>query len=332
LLFFAVNSGSLSHRSLLRTDFNGQTTTFAYDSDGRLATKTYPDSAAVSYTYTEHGQLSIVTDSNGVIEYGYDNLNRLARVTRRDSLSNFLSEITYGYDWNGNRTSLTVNNGMTTETTTYTFDELNRLASVTDASGVTEYTYDNVGNRETVTYPNLTVASYTYDQLNRLKRLQNNKTSGEIISSYAYELGPAGNRLSVTENTDRRVEYSYDELYRLTNEDIYDDGATLTEAISYTYNEVGNRLTKTDNNGTISYSYDANDRLLTAGGTTFAYDDNGNTRSKTDAAGTVYYDYDYENRLVQVDDPIGGLTDYTYDFEEEKGSGLHIDKVPPFMI
>jgi YD repeat-containing protein len=47
---------------------------------------------------------------------------------------------------------------------------------------------------------------------------------------------------------------------------------------SYSYDPVGNRLTKTDTGGTISYSYDANDRLLTAGGSSFNYDANGNRR------------------------------------------------------
>jgi RHS repeat-associated protein len=186
---------------------------------------------------------------------------------------------------------------------------------VTDPdSNITTYTYDNIGNRETTTYPNNTQANYVYDPLNRLIYLENRDLAlNSVISSYTYDLGPAGNRLAVTEHSGRRVEYAYDDLYRLVRESIYDDGVTLADDISYTYDAVGNRLTKTDYNGTINYSYDANDRLLSAGGTAFTYDNNGNTLSKTDANGMVSYAYDFENRLTEINDPAAGLTTYTYD-------------------
>jgi RHS repeat-associated protein len=212
----------------------------------------------------------------------------------------------------GNRTSLTVASG----TTSYTFDELNRLETVTDPDGgVTAYTYDAVGNRASVTYPNGTVAEYTYDALNRLTYLENRKSSGEVISSYAYTLGPAGNRVQVVENNGRTVDYTYDGLYRLVQEDI-SDAANGAETIAYTYDAFGNRLTKTDGSGTIVYAYDANDRLISetgpAGAYTYAYDANGNTLEKSDGADSIYYTYDSENRLIQVDDGTS-ITAYTYD-------------------
>ncbi len=53
--------------------------------------------------------------------------------------------------------------------TTYAYDALNRLTSVTDPlSHVVSYGYDAVGNRTTKTKADGTVISYTYDELNRL--------------------------------------------------------------------------------------------------------------------------------------------------------------------
>jgi RHS repeat-associated protein len=256
-----------------------------------------------------------VKDASGTIEYAFDDLNLPSAVTRFDAAMTFANRIEYGYDYNDNLTSLTVDNGTTVESTAYTFDALNRLDTVTDPdSNITTYTYDNVGNRETVTYPNNTQASYLYDSLNRLTYLENRDlTLNSVISSYTYDLGAAGNRLAVTEHTGRRVDYAYDDIYRLVEERIFDDGVTLADDITYTYDDVSNRLTKTDNGGTIAYSYDANDRLLSAGGTSFTYDSIGNTLSKTDPNGTVSYAYDYENRLAEINDPTVGLTTYAYD-------------------
>ena len=48
---------------------------------------------------------------------------------------------------------------------TYTYDELNRLSTLPDASGQTMYGYDDVGNLQGYTYPNGVTTSYNYDTL-----------------------------------------------------------------------------------------------------------------------------------------------------------------------
>ena len=131
--------------------------------------------------------------------------------------------------------------------------------------GITTYTYDAVGNRASITYPNSTVAQYTYDSLNRLTNQLNRTGAAATISSYVYTLGAAGNRTRVVEDTGRIVDYTYDAVYRLIREQIT-DGTDIT-TIDYTYDPVGNRLTKTvvtsAGTTTTTYVYDNNDRLLT---------------------------------------------------------------------
>ena len=284
-------------------DFNSDTTTYTCDSNNRVTQKTYQDGSSVSFTYTPTGQMATVLDSRGLTSFTYDQRDRLLQRTDPDGIS-----ISYTYDAVGNRTSVTVPSG----TTTHTFDELNRLETVTDPEGgVTTYTYDTVGNRASVAYPNGTKAFYTYDALNRLIILVNQRSDTSIISSYTYTLGLAGNRTRVEENTGRIVDYTYDALYRIVQENIT-DAVLGNETISYTYDPVGNRLTKTDSSRTTNYTYDANDRLLTEGGNIYTYDDNGNTLRKSDGVHSTTYDYDYENRLASAQTP-SSLIDYEYD-------------------
>src|SRR5262249_25773012 len=142
-----------------------------------------------------------------------------------------------------------------------------------------------------------------------------------VISSYRYIMDPAGNRLRVVEDTGRTDDYTYDPLYRLTEEKIADPAAG-NRTIDYTYDPVGNRITRTDSaEGTTSYVYDADDRLLTEtlGGqvTGYTYDANGNTLTKDGPTGNVAYTWDAESRLVGVDTDGNGSIDVTNRYDAD---------------
>jgi uncharacterized protein RhaS with RHS repeats len=55
---------------------------------------------------------------------------------------------------------------------------------------------------------------------------------------------------------------------------------------------VGNRLQQVGPQGVVSYSYDAADQLVSAGGTTFSYDAHGNLVMRSGSWGTVSYSWD----------------------------------------
>jgi len=71
---------------------------------------------------------------------------------------------------------------------------------------------------------------------------------------------------------------------------------------------VGNRLSEQRPGSSTSYTYDARDRLLAAGGLSYAYDENGNEV----AAGSRTFTYDLENRLRSTTQ-AGMATTYAYD-------------------
>src|SRR5205823_1655104 len=101
--------------------------------------------------------------------------------------------LTYTYDGAGNVASI-VSSNTNGASMNYTWDELNRLASVIDnllpgGQKTTTYTHDPASNLATVTYPNGVQSTFTYVTLNRLRTLPITKTS--TLASYTYGLGLA---------------------------------------------------------------------------------------------------------------------------------------------
>jgi RHS repeat-associated protein len=279
-----------------KADFNGKTTTYAYDTSNRLLTKT-PDASfaanPITFTYFPNGLRQTMGDPSGTTTYAYDNRNR---VTSRQTPFGTLS---YAYDAGGDVLAIASSNA-NGASLTYTYDQLNRLSTVTDnrllsqgaTSGVKTYNYDAVGNLLNFVYPNGVTSANSYDTLNRLTQMGSSKNSSSI-SNYAYTLGVAGNRLTVAELSGRSVAYGYDSLYRLTSEAVTSDPHNNNGTISYTYDAVGNRKTLNSTlppAGGMTYTYDADDRL---GADT--YDNDGNTINSSGTANT----YDFENHMVQ---------------------------------
>jgi len=105
--------------------------------------------------------------------------------------------------------------------------------------------------------------------------------------------------------------YEYDGLYRVITA-TYSAGAEYI----YTYDPVGNRQAMVSPQGTVNYTYDAANRLTSAGGVTYTWDDNGNLTSD----GVREYEYDHANRLTQVTDS-SLTTQFAYN-----GDGVRISK------
>ncbi|MDR2981343.1 MAG: cadherin-like domain-containing protein [Puniceicoccales bacterium] len=314
-----------------RTDFNGKVTTYEYDGHGNLL-KIKPATAALA-----RGALGTV--------YRYDMAGRLIRTEQRDGSDTIrwaenyyydydgllakketpAGSITYFYDARKNLEGIETSNGTKA---TYTYDAENRLVSVKDQNTrSTAYTYDKVGNLATISLPNGIVSTYGYNEVNRLKSITNKKGVG-TVASFNYDLLPSGHREKLAENiggASHLTEWSYDNLYRLTEEKV--DG---TASATYAYDKVGNRISRATagiaNLPSIGlYSYDWNDRLLSADTHNYSYDNNGNTlNGNIGTAGidpltglplstkTVVDTYDHNNRLIKRTAP-GLIVEIMYD-------------------
>jgi len=311
-------------------DFNGSLTVMAYDTMNRLKAKTN-GTYWVTFTYKPFGSRYTVTDSalRGTT-YSYDNRNRLTQKISPEGV------LQYTYDGKDNVSTVksvkndgVYNTGYGGISLTYTWDSFNRLKSVQDmnASGqpTTTYAYDDLDRLAKCDYPTTSPVEHTYGY-NEASWLNNVtiKSGGTALKTFDYTFtgagyGRTGARLSEKLNGSTRASYSYDPLYRLTNEVISASGTDPVGTIGYDstagytdtsgFDKVGNRRSRASNVtgvGTASYNYNSNDRLTSDG-----YDNNGNTT----AANSYTFSYDFENHLTQR--TKFGATPLTFSYDED---------------
>jgi YD repeat-containing protein len=322
-------------------------TRYAYDPvTGKQASVTTPE-GTVNYRYDPAtgelletwtgtaGPSSAGTD----VLYGYDDQGRLASVTqeRLDGAAVAAGAVTVRYGADGNAISTTQ------PTTLYAYDAVGNLQSTVEPDGqTTTYQYDDLNRLtlERVTQGSTLVETFDYDQVlatgtkNPDLMLQSDgDRGGEVDTRY----NASGGVVSQTTTA-----WTYDPDDRLTGETLtVQVGAGLasvpaayTDAFHY---DLANNRTEEDIDGgdttaggqSIRYVYDADDQLRTETETayatattttqvyqtTYTYDYAGNlwtqTRTGTEAASDTY-NYDLRDRMTKAVE-AGTETDYGYD-------------------
>ena len=102
---------------------------------------------------------------------------------------------------------------------------------------------------------------------------------GVLIQSYQYTYDAAGNLVKSVEEDGRTVDYDYDLLDQIIQEMVTAPDGT-TQTTEYVYDLVGNRIEKIDESGTVEYTYDSHNQLISDGMHTYEYDLNGNLTKK----------------------------------------------------
>ena len=309
-----------------KTDFNGYTTTYLYDSLDRLIEKqadsTHPSvvnktgPAFIVYTYDDAGQrtsAATLDSTRAILHQNTWTYDERGRVLSKDSDQGVLS---YTYDAANNLTGVQSDNANGVDLG-YNYDVLNRLNTVSDPGASVPpaqhtYTYDSVGNLKTLTFQNGVRHTWTYNSLNRLTNLTIQNSLLTTLNSFSYQLKASGHRAQMVEHNGRTVDYTYDNLYRLTEESITADPIGLNGDVMFSYDKVGNRLTRIStvtNLDAQNFTYDNNDRLNSD-----TYDANGNTlESIAEELGGYTDEYDFENRLVQRTYLTGKTITLAYD-------------------
>ena len=322
---------------------------FVYDTQGNLLTKTLTDTSGTTAPYSTDGQTRTWT-------YSWSNF-LLASV--QGPRSDITAKTTYGYDSDGALTSITNALNQTTRitqhtggglplsvvdpndvTTTFTYDGRQRLtsSSVSTSAGprTTAYTYSTGNNIQTVTLPDGSALTNSYDASHRLTGLADN-----IGNQMRWTLDANGDAvqralLDAGSNTRFARTATFDTLGRM----LQDTSAATQKSTVYIYDNDGNAVSITDplnhqtaqvfdalnrltqvtdaNGGITKIAYDQNDRIKKInpprGATAYVHDGFGDLIEQTSPdSGTTVYRYDADGDLTQKIDAAGNITNYTYD-------------------
>ncbi len=270
-------------------DENGQVIEFAYDELGRQVETRLSSSASSivltnRFTYDDFGRQAGVVGADGALRFEYDSLGRMTAVISPEGT------IRYAYD---DKSGLKSRVWTVQSDVHYGYDQLGRLETVSVAkrNGVVlspdetnSYTYDVYGNRVSAKRPNGITTHYHYDLRNRLIGLEHQNALSNLVASYSYTLDLAGKKVGIVEikpgsdealGTTNTFLYTYDGAGRLTSEtNFFTQTNRSGFSAQYSYDLAGNRVQRKIVAGnralTTSYTYDANDRLLTETNSTAA--------------------------------------------------------------
>ncbi len=249
---------------LTQTDGSDHTTTYSYDPLNRVVTTTDPLGRTTTNSYDGDGNLVSQLDAAGkTTTYSYDADNQLTGINYS---SDTTPNVTQAYDVDGRRTEMTDGSG----TSSFSYDDLGRLIREANGHGTsTMYAYDPAGHVTTITYPSGQTVIRTYDADGRLSSIKD-WLGHTVTYTYDADGNPAGQSLpgSVTVTT------AYDGADR---PDGIIDSQGSGQLASFSYGRDANGQVTSSNAsgqefGNDNYSYDNLNRLTTDNGTTYGYD------------------------------------------------------------
>lgn len=261
---------------------------YTYDAIKRLKTSKTPDNVIRTYTYDPAGRITDVSYSTGRLD-------------------------TYEYDLNSNVVSASRNGSGVLLTSSFTYDQLNRVTSSTDTHGFTVgYGYDLLGRRTKLTYPGNKEITYEYDKLGRLTG--HTDWAGRKMD-YIYD--KMGKLISKKYPNGVEQMVQYDQSNRLTDLAFASSGSDPFLAYEYAYDKNGNvssseasglpivetpaALDATFRHTAANKMVDKQDAADSSNSYTYTYDENGNLTEANSPAQSYALVYDEDNRVVSID-------------------------------
>jgi RHS repeat-associated protein len=282
------------------------TTCNSYDSEGRLTSDKAPgEASATSYSYDPAGLLRSATDASGALGYAYDEAGRVV-----DQSDSFGAEAAYTYDSDGNTLTQVAATGAlsssTNYTTSYSYDDADRLTGLTDPAASSYSFYpDTQGRLKATQYPN---GTYSWNDFN---------PDGTLAATYNRH-GTLTTPLpsSVPSDAGPLVDYAYsNDLEGRRTQEVRSGGSLTTETTGYSYDDAGRLATVTLPSSvvrTYSYDLDSNRTEIKDGTTTvstYTYDPSttaGVDQLTSQTGPTRTFSYDSDGRMTaRGSDTIG---------------------------
>ncbi len=298
-------------------------TAYAYNKDRQLTQITRPDGQTIAIGYDTQGRASTITTPTGTTTLGYDATKGQLTSIQAPGGEN------EAFTWDGFLPTGETWSGPVSGSLSRTFDNSFRVTGIgVDGKTPTAYAYDADGLLTGA--GSLTLARdpqtglLTGSTLGNVTDSRTYTSYGELDTySAAYPAGlnvqdqytrdAAGRIIGKVETingTQTAYGYTYDQDGRLT--DVTVNGSPYSH---YGYDSNGNRITYTGPSGSVSGTYDAQDRMLTYGNFSYTYTANGELASKTDSTNgqATAYSYDVLGNLRGVTLPDGTAITYLID-------------------
>lgn len=309
------------------SDFDGNTTQFAYNEMGRVTSITPQAGLPTTQIYNPQNHIDleqVVRQGLGTKTISYNDHHQITQIEDEEGK-------TYGpitYDAHGRMVTLTETYDGQSVVTRYEYyapgqqGEYRLQRVLKDDQVVTSYTYDAIGRVQTATDATGLTLEYEYNQLNHVTKII--YPDAKFIE-YAYSSCCPRMIDSVTDRSGRTIHYEYDEMERLIRE--YRPGEGI---VRYDYDANGNRTGITDTNNNVTrFEYDDEDRLIRKRFVTvLRYAFNSNQATLSDKRPPVVFEYNNNGLLAKRINARGVETVYGYDENHHLLSLTHSDNTP----
>lgn len=342
------NTGGLQSAEL---DGNGNLTTMTYDGLGRPMLTTFADGKYIQTLRNERDQVYITFKRGGDVHQAYyDALGRAYRVWEHDAASAghpypYGRHTSTAYDLAGRPLTMQVStqtamNGvydtaLERDIRTYVYDDAGRVTqdrfkpndtAMGSNQLVLTYGYDANNNRTSIEWPDAYRATYRYDAVNRVDRIQFGTAAAPTANQADIAYDRLSRRTTLTRSNGVVSTWTYEDDDDLSGiNHAWASGSAQAPAVYGFQRDAGGRITMADiNRADLEWMPTAAEartygtpnnlnQLPSANGVSMTWDTNGNL----DAYGTTDYVWTWGNRLAEVHTPTSD-TFYAYDAQDRR--------------
>jgi RHS repeat-associated protein len=252
-------AGRLKTRTWARSP--AVTTTYNYGAGGDLTLTDYSDATPdVTLTYDRQGRPATITDGSGTRMLVYHASGQLQDETYTAGLLNGLA-VNRSFDSLarlGSTSALSASSVLSQ--IAYSYDAASRLGAVIAGPNTAAYSYvPNSPLVQSVAFVNSgsprLMSTRTYDNLNRLISVSSAPSASSVLN-HAYTYNAVNQRTRATREDNASWTYAYDALGQVTDgtKRLADGTPVPGHAFAWTYDDIGNRRTATTNGNASAYT------------------------------------------------------------------------------